>query len=88
MITRPLDLSARLRPPGSFAPPDGINEDALCAVSRTAPTDGCPTYPEQFKKGDAVPEELCPLHPGSLRERIGRALGGVVDRLRRFFGGR
>ncbi|HWR98184.1 MAG TPA: transglycosylase domain-containing protein [Candidatus Methanoperedens sp.] len=80
--------AARLRPPGAFAAPAGIREVALCAVSRAVPTDGCPTYLEQFKEGDAVPEGICPLHPGSLRQRIGRAIGGLVERIRRLFGGR
>jgi membrane peptidoglycan carboxypeptidase len=80
--------AARLRPAGSFSPPGGVREVPLCSVSRAAPTDGCPTYLEQFKEGDAVPEERCPLHPGSLRQRIGRALGGIVDRIRGLFGGR
>ena len=80
--------AVKLRPADWFAPPDGIREVALCAVSRAHPTEGCPTYLEQFKKGDAVPEERCPLHPGSLRERIGRALGGLAERVRRLFGGR
>ncbi|HEY5998718.1 MAG TPA: transglycosylase domain-containing protein, partial [bacterium] len=80
--------AVKLRPPAVFAAPDGIDEVALCSISHVAPTDGCPTYLEQFKKGDAVPEELCPLHAGSLRQRIGRAVGGLIDRIRRFFGGR
>jgi penicillin-binding protein 1A len=80
--------AAKLRPPGDFAPPGGIREVALCSVSHALPTDGCPTYLEQFKEGDAVPEERCPLHPGSLRQRLGRALGGLADRIRRLFGAR
>jgi penicillin-binding protein 1A len=80
--------AAGVLPPGAFTPPAAIREVPLCRVSHALPTDGCPTYAEQFKDKDAVPEERCPLHPGSLRQRLGRALDGLVDRIRRLFGGR
>lgn len=74
-----------LRPPGAFTPPPGISAVELCSVSHAVPTGGCPTYEEFFKAGDAVPDVRCPLHYGSLRERLGRAIGGIVDRIRRLF---
>jgi penicillin-binding protein 1A len=77
--------AAALRPPGSFAPPPGVDAVALCRFSHVLPGDRCPTYEEYFKRGDLVPEERCPLHAGSLRERVGRALGGLFDRVRRLF---
>ena len=77
--------AARLRPPGTFAPPSGIRSAALCSISRAVPTDRCPTYLEQFKGGDEIPEERCPLHAGSLRQRVGRAIGDLIDRVKRLF---
>jgi len=74
------------RPPaGEFEPPSGVQSMELCAISHDLPSDRCPTYQEYFKKGDDVPAERCPLHPGSFRQRLGRALGGLVDRIRGIF---
>ncbi len=74
-----------LRPPGAFEEPSDVSEVELCSVSRALPSDRCPTYTEWFKEGDLVPEERCPLHFGSLRERLGRALDGLLERIRRLF---
>jgi penicillin-binding protein 1A len=76
---------ARLRPPGAFTPPHEADAVELCSISHVLPTDRCPTYEEYFKKGDIVPDAKCPLHGGTLRERVGRAIGGLVDRIRRIF---
>jgi penicillin-binding protein 1A len=77
--------AARLRPPGTFTPPPDVDAVALCSISHAVPTDRCPTYEEYFKEGDVIPQERCPLHLGSLRERFGRAIGGLLDRIRRIF---
>ena len=77
--------AAILRPPGTFIPPRGISTVELCSISHAVPTDRCPTYEECFKEGDLLPEARCPLHGGSFRERVGRAIGGLVDRIRRIF---
>jgi hypothetical protein len=77
--------AVKLRAPGSFTPPPGLDTVELCSVSHELPTDTCPTYTEYFKGGDVVPHERCPLHLGSLRERFGRAIGGLFDRVRRLF---
>ena len=74
-----------LRPPGTFIRPPGIDTVELCRISHAVPTDRCPTYEECFKEGDVLPETPCPLHAGSFRERLGRAIGGLVDRIRRIF---
>jgi hypothetical protein len=42
------------------------------------PVDGCPTYTEYFKAGDAVPSGLCPIHQGSLKQRAQRAVDGLL----------
>ena len=36
-----------------------------------------------FKEGDAVPDRLCPLHKGSIRQRITRTVEGWVAELGR-----
>ncbi len=77
--------AAKLRPPGTFTPPRNVDAVELCSISHALPTDRCPTYAEYFKEGDLVPEARCPLHSGSLRERLGRAFGGLLDRVRRIF---
>jgi penicillin-binding protein 1A len=77
--------AARLRPPGAFSAPPGIEAVELCSVSHAVPTERCPTYEESFKEGDVVPAARCPLHAGSLRERFGRAIGGVLGRIRELF---
>lgn len=77
--------AAGLRPPGTFTPPPAVDAVELCSISHAVPTDRCPTYEEYFKEGDIVPEARCPLHAGSLRERFGRAIGGLFDRIRRIF---
>lgn len=45
--------------------------------------DGCPLYTEYFKDGDEVPEGLCPLHRGTIRQRLVRAVQGWADELGR-----
>jgi penicillin-binding protein 1A len=71
--------------PGRFEPPGDLRAVALCSVSFEIPSDRCPTYSEHFKKGDAVPERPCPLHRESLRQRVARAVGGLLERVRDFF---
>jgi hypothetical protein len=45
--------------------------------------DGCPLYTEFFKEGDDVPDRLCTLHPGSIRQRVTRTLQGWAAELGR-----
>jgi 1A family penicillin-binding protein len=49
---------------------------ALPIWSDLRPVDGCPLYTEYFKEGDARPSQLCPLHRGSLRQRVARTVRG------------
>jgi penicillin-binding protein 1A len=77
--------AAPLLPPADFSPPSAITAVALCAISHAVPTDRCPSYQEFFKQGDSVPEERCPLHTGSLRERLGRSVRWLFERIRRLF---
>ncbi|HTV02969.1 MAG TPA: PBP1A family penicillin-binding protein [Luteitalea sp.] len=68
--------AARVRRPGTFERPAGLHEETLCRISYLRPVDGCPVYTEYLKKGDDVPERLCPVHRGSLRQRVARTFEG------------
>jgi 1A family penicillin-binding protein len=67
---------ARRRPAEPFAPPSDLHGEELCRVSYQRPVQGCPTYIEYFKEGDAVPVRLCTIHEGSFKQRAQRALEG------------
>jgi hypothetical protein len=43
------------------------------------PVEGCPVYTEYFKHGDTIPGRLCPLHQGTVKQRIRRAVEGVFS---------
>ena len=68
--------AARVRPPGTFDRPSGLREETLCRVSYKRPVAGCPIYTEYLKRGDAAPDQLCPIHRGTLRQRIDRTIEG------------
>jgi 1A family penicillin-binding protein len=69
---------ARRRPAEPFTPPAGLHGEELCRVSYHRPVQGCPTYIEYFKEGDAVPVRLCTIHEGTFKQRAQRALEGFV----------
>jgi penicillin-binding protein 1A len=73
--------AARERAPQDFAIPEGLRQEELCSVSYLRPVDGCPTYVEYFKTGDAVPTTLCPIHEGSFKQRASRAIDGFFKSL-------
>ena len=75
--------AARIRPPGTFERPAGLQDEPLCAISFLKPVDGCPLYTEYFKDGDQVPDQLCPVHRGTIRQRLARTLDGWVSELGR-----
>jgi penicillin-binding protein 1A len=81
--------AARVRPPGAFEVPYGLEEVELCRVSYLKPVDGCPTYVEYLKEGDDVPRGLCPLHHGSFkqvaRRTLDRWLSGLGRKLKSIF---
>jgi 1A family penicillin-binding protein len=72
--------TAKLRPPQAFDEPSGLNEVQLCNVSYLKPVEECPVYTEYFKENDDVPSRLCPIHRGTVKQRVTRAIEG-------FFGG-
>jgi 1A family penicillin-binding protein len=72
--------TARRRAPQPFEEPSGLKEVQLCNVSYLKPVEGCPVYTEYFKEDDDVPSRLCPIHRGTVKQRVTRAVEG-------FFGG-
>ncbi len=77
--------AAVVLPPGEFEAPPEMEAVELCSVSFETASERCPTYTEHFKAGDVVPQRPCPIHGGSLRKRVGRAVGGFFERVRGFF---
>jgi 1A family penicillin-binding protein len=75
--------SSRVRRPAEFAVPDGLKEEELCRVSYLRPVEGCDVYVEYFKADDKVPGRLCPLHEGSIKQRVRRAVEGFLTTLGR-----
>ena len=73
--------AARVRAPRDFETPGGLREVPLCRVSYERPVEGCPIYNEYFKPDDQTPGRLCPLHQGSMKQRVRRALEGVLSDL-------
>jgi penicillin-binding protein 1A len=73
--------TTRLRPAEAFEPASGLNEEILCQVSYLRPVEGCPTYTEYFKVDDRVPGRLCPIHEGSVKQRVRRAVEGLLSGL-------
>ena len=71
-----MQRAARVRPPADFERPAGLEEEALCVITHRKPVDGCPLYTEYFKDGDDVPDRLCTLHSGSIRQRVTRTIQG------------
>jgi membrane carboxypeptidase/penicillin-binding protein len=68
--------ATRVRRPGSFERPAGLQDEALCLISYLKPVEGCPLYTEYFKEGDDIPDRLCELHRGTIRQRVTRTIQG------------
>jgi penicillin-binding protein 1A len=68
--------TARQFPPAEFVVPDGVHTVELCSVSYLKPVEGCPTYNEYLKEGDAAPTALCTIHRGSFKQQAVRAVQG------------
>jgi penicillin-binding protein 1A len=75
--------TTRIRPAEAFDPPSGLHEEVLCRVSYLRPVEGCPTYTEYLKIDDNVPSRLCPIHEGSIKQRVRRAIQGALSGLGR-----
>jgi 1A family penicillin-binding protein len=75
--------TARALPAREFERPAGLRGVELCRVSYLRPVEDCPTYVEYFKEGDEVPSRLCPVHEGSFKQEVRRAVGGLLSSLGR-----
>jgi 1A family penicillin-binding protein len=73
----------RALPAAPFEPPANLRGVEICLISYGRPVDGCPTYTEYFKDGDAVPSHLCPIHPGSFKQEAERAVRDVLREIGR-----
>jgi 1A family penicillin-binding protein len=73
--------AASRRPPQSFEVPSGLHEVELCNVSYLKPVESCPVYTEYFKEDDDVPSRLCPIHRGTVKQRVTRAIEGILSGL-------
>jgi penicillin-binding protein 1A len=87
-----IKAAAKKRGAREFLPADGMQEVQLCKVSYLKPVEGCPTYTEYFKDGDDIPSRLCPIHQGSVKQQIQRAVkgffSGIGKKLKGIFGRR
>ena len=68
--------AVRYRPARPFDPPSSLRQVALCRESFLQPMEQCPRYTEFFKEGDDVPGAQCPIHTGTIEERMERAVEG------------
>jgi 1A family penicillin-binding protein len=75
--------AAPRRPPQAFDVPAGLHAEQLCNVSYLRPVEECPVYIEYFKENDDVPSRLCPVHRGTVKQRVRRAFEGFFSGLGR-----
>jgi 1A family penicillin-binding protein len=73
--------AVRYRPAQEFEIPPTLRDEQLCRISYLRPVEGCPVYTEYFKEGDQVPGRLCPIHQGSIKQRVRRAVEGFFSGL-------
>ncbi|HET7695998.1 MAG TPA: PBP1A family penicillin-binding protein [Vicinamibacterales bacterium] len=78
-----IKAAARKRGAREFSIPSNLHDELLCAESYLKPVEGCPTYTEYFKEGDEIPSRLCPIHKGSVKQQIKRAVQGLFSGLGR-----
>jgi 1A family penicillin-binding protein len=69
---------ARRLPAEPFDPPADLRPQELCLLSYQRAVEGCPTYIEHFKDGDQIPNRLCPIHTGNLKQNVQRAVQGLL----------
>jgi 1A family penicillin-binding protein len=73
--------ASRRRRPDAFERPSGLRDEMLCRISYMRPVEGCPTYNEYLKEGDEAPGRLCPIHQGTVKQRVRRAIEGLFSGL-------
>ncbi len=75
--------AARYRAPRPIEPPASLRQVALCRESFLQPMAQCPRYIEYLKESDDVPGAQCPIHAGTMEERVERAVEGFFRGLGR-----
>ena len=75
--------AVRYRTPREIEPPATLRRVELCRASYLQPMAQCPRYTEYFKEGDDVPGAQCPIHTGTMEERVERAVEGFFRGLGR-----
>jgi membrane carboxypeptidase/penicillin-binding protein len=75
--------ASQRRQPQEFQVPPGLHGEQLCNVSYLRPVEECPVYIEYFKEHDDVPSRLCPIHRGTVKQRVRRAFEGFLSGLGR-----
>jgi 1A family penicillin-binding protein len=73
--------AVRYRPAAEFEVPATLHDEQLCRISYLRPVEGCPVYTEYFKEHDQIPGRLCPIHQGSVKQRVRRAVEGFFSGL-------
>jgi membrane carboxypeptidase/penicillin-binding protein len=76
-----IKAAAKKRGAREFIPASEMQEVQLCKVSYLKPVEGCPVYTEYFKQGDEIPSRLCPIHQGSVKQQLKRAVQGFFSGL-------
>ncbi len=71
--------ASQRRQPREFEVPAGLHGEQLCNVSYLRPVEECPVYIEYFKENDDVPSRLCPVHRGTVKQRVRRAFEGILS---------
>ena len=74
-----IKVAAKARGAREFAPASEMQEVQLCKVSYLKPVESCPTYTEYFKDGDQIPSQLCPIHQGTVKQQLKRAVQGFFS---------
>src|SRR5215210_1887532 len=71
--------ASKRRPPQTFEPAAGLQEEQLCSISYLRPVEGCQVYTEYLKEGDEAPGRLCTLHQGTMKQRLRRSVEGLLS---------
>ena len=81
--------AARLRVPQEFEVAAAtLHEEPLCRISYLRPVEGCPTYTEYFKEGDAGADAACARSTrAAIKQRVRRAVEGFLSGLGKRIGG-
>jgi penicillin-binding protein 1A len=74
-----MQRAVQRRRPQEFEVPAGLHGEQLCNVSYLRPVEECPAYIEYFKENDDVPSRLCPIHRGTVKQRVRRAFEGILS---------